>query len=855
MSELPRNVGPYTVVATLGEGGMGVVYLAEQVAPVRRTVALKLLRAELGSEQVLARFQAERQALAIMDHPGIAKVFDAGVTEEGHPYFAMEYVEGAPITRFCDERRMPLRLRVRTFVDLCHAVQHAHQKGLIHRDLKPSNILVSEVDGRPLPRVIDFGIAKAVGGDDFDGTTLTRVDQIIGTPAYMSPEQVEGSADIDTRSDVYALGVLLYELLVGALPFDSDAYRGWGAIVAALHGQPSPPSRRVAELSETQQTVAALRSTTVGSLRSGLKGDLEYIISRAMERDRSQRYETANALALDLERFLAHEPVRARGRSRLYVARKFVRRHRVGVAFASTLLLGLAAFAATTFVQARSIARARDLAEARRSQAEGLVDFMLGDLREKLAPIGRLELLDDVGRQALAYFETLPESEFTETELLSRSKALDQIGQVRLNLGDAGGALSALDASLQLASELHRRAPDDPDRLFQLSQSNFWVGYAAWRHGDLDAAEQRFLAYLDNAERLVRFDPDNLTYQMELGYAHSNLGSVREARGDLLGAVEAYERTLAVKQDLVAQDSSNVDWVGELAETYNTLGVVVAKLGNYSEALERHQAELALKQGILIRDPRHAYWRYRLAMTHHFLSKVRGAIGDIPGALGAQRTVTAILDSLVVHDPSNAEWRRSSAIAHQRLGTWLIRTGQAREGRAELSEARVRAEALVRDDSTAFDWKQVLASVHTATARALHAMGDPEGALREAQRAGELLGPSSDGATATDVARAEQALARARALEGLARPTEAAEAAGQALGLLDPLLAASEDVELRVLRTEALLMMGRSDEALAEFGRLTSGGYVNPDLAALASRKKEEEAASGRPDQPDLNPN
>jgi serine/threonine protein kinase len=269
---LPHRIGDFTIRGLLGEGGIGIVYLAEQTEPVQRTVALEVLSEGSASAEILHRFAAERQALAVMDHPSIAKVFDAGSTDDGRPYFVMEVVEGSEIVEYCNARSLGLRERVTLYIDVCRAVQHAHQKGVIHQDIKPSNVLVSEVDGRPVPRVIDFGIAKAVETDDFEGTRLTRDDQVIGTPAYMSPEQVLHSADVDTRSNVFSLGVLLYELLVGALPYELASYRGWASVAANLHRDPPGLHERLAEVGERQSAVASQRSTTLPQLRKELGG-------------------------------------------------------------------------------------------------------------------------------------------------------------------------------------------------------------------------------------------------------------------------------------------------------------------------------------------------------------------------------------------------------------------------------------------------------------------------------------------------------------------------------------------------------------------------------------------------------
>lgn len=522
--------GRYTVQGTLGSGGMAVVYLAQQHEPVHRTVALKVLSPGEHSDALVERFQIEREALARMDHPSIATVFDAGVTSDGEPYFAMELVEGTRITDFCDEAGMDVEARVELFIRLLNAVQHAHQKGVIHRDLKPSNVLVRDVDGVPQPRVIDFGIAKAVGSDGSDGTDLTRAEQLIGTPAYMSPEQIEGLHDIDTRSDIFALGTLLYELLTGALPFDSAKYRGWAAVATTLRDDPPTLGRRFDTLSDTRSAVARRRSTTPAALSKELSSDVQWIVARALEKDRERRYETAHAFAQDLRRYLNHEVVSARDANRGYRMRKFVRRHRPQVAVAGAAVLGLAAFAVTATVQATRIAAARDEADARRDQAEELIDFMLSDLRAKLEPLGRLEVLDDVGDRALAYFASVPAEQHSDVELASRAQALHQLGQVRMSQGRHAEAEPLFVESLRLTEELSNREPDSDERLFDLGQSQFWVGALAFRTGGLSGAREAWERYRDISLELRRRDPESLTYLREVGYAHLNLGGGRSPK-------------------------------------------------------------------------------------------------------------------------------------------------------------------------------------------------------------------------------------------------------------------------------------------------------------------------------------
>ena len=336
----------FTIVRTLGEGGMGIVYLAEQLAPIRRQVALKLIKQGMDTRQVIARFEAERQALARMRHPHIAAVYDAGTTIDGRPYFLMEYVEGEPITEYCDRRRLSMRARLALFIDVCGAVQHAHQKGIIHRDLKPSNVLVSDADGRPMPKIIDFGIAKATDRSGAGRTAFTEQGTEVGTPEYMSPEQAALSDDIDTSTDVYSLGVLLYELLVGALPFDPAMLRaaGYDEMRRIIReSDPAKPSSRLTGAGAIASAAAAARQTDAGGLTRKLKGDLDWITLKALEKNRRQRYPTVAALATDVGHYLADEPIDARAPLVAYRLRKFTKRYRALVAGAAALLVVLLA--------------------------------------------------------------------------------------------------------------------------------------------------------------------------------------------------------------------------------------------------------------------------------------------------------------------------------------------------------------------------------------------------------------------------------------------------------------------------------------------------------------------------------
>ncbi|HEX2099768.1 MAG TPA: serine/threonine-protein kinase, partial [Candidatus Synoicihabitans sp.] len=363
------RIGPYKLMQKIGEGGFGVVWMAEQQEPIRRRVALKIIKSGMDTKEVIARFGAERQALALMEHPNIARVFDAGATATGRPYFVMELVRGVAITRYCDNHQLTPEARLGLFIAVCQAVQHAHQKGIVHRDLKPSNILVTLNDAVPVPKIIDFGIAKATGIQLTDTTVFTQFHAFLGTPAYTSPEQMEMSGlDMDTRSDIYSLGVLLYELLTGRPPFDPEALAksGLEAMRRTIREvDPPRPSYRLSTLPDADRaTVAHQRGTDSSRLSLLLRGDLDWIVMRCLEKDRTRRYDTASALAMDVQRHLASEPVAARPPSSFYRVRKFVRRHRIGVALASsaTILLLAGLFVSSLLLMRERAAHARALA-------------------------------------------------------------------------------------------------------------------------------------------------------------------------------------------------------------------------------------------------------------------------------------------------------------------------------------------------------------------------------------------------------------------------------------------------------------------------------------------------------------
>ena len=526
-------IGAYRLVRKLGEGGMGQVWLAEQTAPVKRQVALKLIKGGRYDSAVIQRFEAERQSLAIMDHPAIAKVFDAGSTPDGQPYFVMEYVDGLPVTRYCDEKKLKVRERLELFTKICEGVQHAHQKAIIHRDLKPSNILVVEVDGKPVPRIIDFGIAKAISSrPGADQTMFTQAGALIGTPGFMSPEQADPSVlDVDTRTDVYSLGVVLYVVLTGSLPFDPAQWqkKPIDQVLRQLREEDPPsPSTIVAQEKNTSAANAEMRGTEPGQLVSLLRGDLDWIAMKALEKDRARRYGTPSELAADIERYLENRPVVARAASAGYRLKKYVQRHRLAVATATAIAGLLVAFGVAQAVELKRITRERDRADRITKFMTGM--FRISDPNEaKGNSITVREMLDKASKEIDTGLATDPQL---------RAQMLNTMGHVYINLGLWKQARPLLERSIEAQSPGKRAT--DATTLNSMSLLSF----ALMREGRYADAEKLLRETVDGQRsKLGPKDLSTLNSVRTLASVVEMQGRYAEADKIQRGALEVARRT------------------------------------------------------------------------------------------------------------------------------------------------------------------------------------------------------------------------------------------------------------------------------------------------------------------------
>jgi len=652
------QIGPYRLHRLLGEGGMGVVWLAEQHEPINRRVALKIIKFGMDTRRVVARFATERQVLARLDHPNFARVYDAGTTDTGRPYFAMEYVHGMAITDFCDKHRLDTNQRIELFLKVCEGVQHAHQNAIIHRDIKPHNVLVTVQGDQAIPKIIDFGVAKAIDQRLTEQTIYTELGHFIGTPEYMSPEQADVSdLDIDTRTDIYSLGVLLYELFTGQLPFDSKELRRQGIDEIRRRireDDPLPPSARVSRLDQKTQEFTQRHSTSINKLVREVRGDLDWITMKAMEKDRTRRYGSPKEMADDLRRHLVNEPVLASPPSAFYRTQKFVRRHTVGVAFAALTTVMLIAFAATMTVQAGRIARERDRANTEAETSRQVSEFLvkLFDVSDPSESRGNTvtarEILDAGAERVQRDLADQP---------ATRATMMRTMGRVYTELSLFSVAEPLVQQAVELASE--NPAVDDLELasgLYELAKLYTWTDRSAEAEGlarqSIAIREKRLgadhpdvaqslnalgnalqhLDRLDEAarahERAIRIrEQDSGGDSDALAASVHNLAIVHYFRGDLDKAAQLYQRSAEMELQAGGRENHNY------ATSLHTLAIVYKDQGRLDEALALELESLEIREKVL--GPDHTHVGFSLTTLGEIYRKLgRSTEGEQPGRRG-----------------------------------------------------------------------------------------------------------------------------------------------------------------------------------------------------------------------------
>ena len=592
LSEGPgTRIGRYKLLELIGEGGFGVVYMAEQEEPIRRKVALKIIKLGMDTKQVIGRFEAERQALAMMEHPNIAKVLDASATDTGRPYFVMELVKGIPITEYCDKNNLDTRERLELFIDVCKAVQHAHQKGIIHRDIKPSNVMITlRDDGTGVPKIIDFGIAKATQQKLTEKTYFTEFKQFIGTPEYMSPEQAQmGDMDVDTRTDIYSLGVLLYELLTGTTPFDGERLRSsaYDEILKTIREtEPAKPSTRLNTLGEALGEVAKHRQVEPGELCKIIQGDLDWIVLKTLEKDRSRRYETVNELAMDIERHMVDEPVSAGPPDVGYRLRKFVRRHRTavlaGLLVAAALVIGLC-LATVGFVQASRekarTERALQRAGMNFEMAREAVDEMTQVAQDQLVNIPKAEkirqdLLESAQTLYLKFLEAKSDDPAVRQET---GRAYHHLGSIQNTLGQYDKAAASFRQAIHFFELLTEDYPHVPEHQKMIAVSNNSLGVALEKLGRYTEVQDAYDAASDLLQALVNDFPREAQYREAQAQTYNNQGLIFNSVGQVDQAQQAFENALEIREELAAQFPDNPKYRHDLANSYHNRGIVLER--------------------------------------------------------------------------------------------------------------------------------------------------------------------------------------------------------------------------------------------------------------------------------------
>jgi serine/threonine protein kinase len=757
----PRSIGPYRLITKLGEGGMGQVWLAHQTAPLQRQVALKLIRVGMYDDSVLQRFASERQALASMSHPCIAKVFDAGATLDGQPYFVMEYVPGLPLTDYCDQKRLKIRERLGLFIEVCEGVQHAHQKAIMHRDLKPANILVVEVDGKATPRIIDFGLAKAAGPEVGEEAVFTQAGGWVGTPGYMSPEQADpGVQDVDTRTDVYSLGAVLYVLLTGSLPFETRRKETMEKFLHRLREEdPPPPSTKIG-MQKTSSAAAENRRTEAGQLASALHGDLDWITLKALEKDRARRYGTPSELAADIVRYLHNEPILARPASTAYRVKKYVLRHRIAVAFAASVALLLLALAITMTLQAARIARERDranrnaqIADKNRSEATQQAQLALNTIyrvvtntEEKLNPIAgtgmlRKELLESAMHDLDEISRNAATSNWADR---TTGVALQRMGEFYAQMGMTEQETKVFQRSLQIFDRLMKENPNEDWNAFDAAISFDNLGEIG---RETEPEPSRTFHYYEQSlklreqlvEKVHQSQPSLYQRNRGLAVTYMKLSALSLEVFDPNRALNYAQKAVNTSSAAAANaDASKAnDYRELLSSAYFLLAQARLRTGKEAAARDAYHRSEELRRQWEQAELLSARAKQELARTYLGIGDLELDVGNSQGSVEQYQKAEAIFTALVEKDKTNPELQWYLANTQYALGSALYAAAQPEKSQAYFRRCLLTREVLLRSDPTNIQRKIELMLVEAR-------LGRHEKALQEA-RAVEQYSPQHPG--------------------------------------------------------------------------------------------------------------
>ncbi len=812
--EVPQRSG-WILVRKLGEGGFGEVWLANGPAPEPRVFKFcfdaERLRA-LQREATIIRLLRD----ALGDREDIVPILGWNFDEA--PYFLeSEYTEGGSLSQWAAEHggiaTLPLADRLELAAQVAEALAAAHSVGVLHKDVKPQNVLITTgPGGRPRARLTDFGIGlvtserllidrgiTVLGMTELfpNGTSSSR-----GTQIYMAPELLEGRP-ATIQADLFALGVMLYQMVAGDL--NRALAPGWDRDV-------EDPL---------------------------LAADIAWIVDGRPERRPSNAMAVAERLRSLEERRARIEQERKTAEEAEAARLALERAHRRRRLFAAYGAVATVVLIVVTVLAVQSV-RARKEADRRRDQAEGLIGFMLGDLRQKLTPVGRLEILDDVGVKAMEYFAAVPQEQLTDEELFRRSTALRQIGEVRIEQGSLTTALAPLQESLTLARVLVQRDPANGEWQLGLGTSHYWIGFIHWRQGELEPALEQWSTYLGITRDLVAREPANTTWRLEQAYAHTNIGRVLEARGEPEGALREYRAAQRITQGLLERDPRNAEWRLFLAEGHNSIGKVLEETGKLAGALAEYRADLRLKELLATEDPGNHLWQDRLSTSHNYVGSVLENMGETTAAGAQFERALLISERLAAADPTNARWQRSAGVNHWRLGRTLEARGELGPALASFRAFIGAMRQVVARDPTNISFQADLGVAQQAFAGALLLREDVGEALAGARAAiGLLEDLESRSPDNLQIRRglAESFLLLGRVHERLGRPREAKASWERVLAIVDAGTAAKDRQSL-VFRTEALLRLERRDEAQPLVEKLRSLGYRRPDFVQLCKQKE-----------------